>query len=517
MNKKTLFALLFITHSILLFASDGLSVSGIKKLNEKIKEYKYVGHFHEDLAIVVKDGKIGFINKSGDLVIPMKWDATNLRTSWPDYYEDYEEEVMFNNGLCCIPSTKSSNIYLIDKNGNELYSGKKPYIIKTRDFDVLYLDNKSGHSTYFLKKDTVEKMEAYENDHVVIARKWNYNAPGRFTEIYFSLEKLCDGKIVGKKTLEKKYGYRVSSENCSSDGMGLITLYNIKTKKYGIVDEKGNVVVPFQYDNNIMLCYGLLIEDITVNYNSEDLVEPQKIPVCCNVYKDGRLLYEHLPVFHGFYSYMGILLFIEYKVRYDEFLKYNCYNKLDESEIPEINDETKCLDIKGREVSRFQFGNNYLRPIFDDNDIWWQLEDEEGQLVYPNQFRINYRFQNIVEIENRNTHEVKYLTDMGDTIFIRSQYYYYLEAGIIKMTNFPKNVVLLHNYMKELSDRDNYRNCHYFRKNDKSKVNAVRFDGLKLLPFDVDEVGYFSEGLLRVKLGNRYFFIDEKGNGLIEN
>lgn len=517
MNKKALLVLLFITHSILLIASDGLSVSGIKKLNEKIKEYKYVGHFHEDLAIVVKDGKIGFINKSGDLVIPMKWDATNLRTSWPDYYEDYEEEVMFNNGLCCIPSTKSSNIYLIDKNGNELYSGKKPNIIKTRDFDVLYLDNKSGHSTYFLKKDTVEKMEAYENDHVVIARNWNYNAPGRFTEIYFSLEKLCDGKIVGKKTLEKKYGYRVSSENYSSDGMGLITLYNIKTKKYGIVDEKGNVVVPFQYDNNIMLCYGLLIEGITVNYDSKDL-ESQKLLVCCNVYKDGRLLYEHLPPC-TLYDSMGMLLFEEYEESKSVIsLKYMC--NLDDSKIPEINNVTKCIDLNGREVSRFQFGNNYLRPVFDDNNRyrgWWQLEDEEGQLVYPNQFKIDYRFQNIVEIENRNTHEVKYLTDMGDTIFIQSQYYHYLEAGIIKMTNFPKNVVLLCNYKKELSDKDNYRNCHYFRKYDKSKVNAVRFDGLKLLPFDVDEVGYFSEGLLRVKLGNRYFFIDEKGNGLIED
>lgn len=86
------------------------------------------------------------------------------------------------------------------------------------------------------------------------------------------------------------------------------------------------------------------------------------------------------------------------------------------------------------------------------------------------------------------------------------------------MTNLP-NVELLCNYKKELSDMDNYRNCHFYIKAgtfDK-KLKVVRFDGLELLPFDVDGVSCFSDGLLRLKSGDRYFFIDEKGNGLIED
>lgn len=35
------------------------SVNETEKLNEKIKDYEYVGDFHEDRAIVKKDGKIG--------------------------------------------------------------------------------------------------------------------------------------------------------------------------------------------------------------------------------------------------------------------------------------------------------------------------------------------------------------------------------------------------------------------------------------------------------------------------
>lgn len=506
MNKKTLFALLFITHSIFLIASDGLSVSGIKKLNEKIKEYEYVGIFHEGLAAVVKDRKIGFIDKSGDLVIPMKWDATNQRAFRLD------EEVMFNNGRCYIPPTENSNAYIIDKNGNELYSGKRITINKTRDFDVMYVDNDSGHSTYFVKKDTVIKMESYENEYPVIVTNWNYNNPEDCEQIYFSLEKLCDGNLVGKETLETKYGYTVSpSLNCSFDGVGLITLYDNKTNKYGIVDEKGNVVVPFQYDNKICLMYGLLIEVLSVSLYSEDLGGLQIIPICINVYKDGRKLYEHLPWMSEHYLIKGIFLFNAYDI--DTNLSEYISEKLgcDESIIPEINNVTKQLDLNGKEVSRFQFGKNYLRFV---DGKYWQLEDEGGQLVYPNQFDIYSRFQNNIGIGVDNGFRGLFLTDTGDTI--PSQYADYLKAGIVKMTNLL-DVELLCNYKKELSDKDNYRNCHYFRKYDKSKVNAVRFDGLKLLPFDVDEVGYFSEGLLRVKFGNRYFFIDEKGNGLIEN
>ena len=502
MNKKTLFALLFITHSILLIASDGLSVSGIKKLNEKIKEYKYVGHFHEGLAAVVKDRKIGFIDKSGDLVIPMKWDATNQRAFRLD------EEVMFNNGRCYIPPTENSNAYIIDKNGNELYSGKRITINKTRDFDVMYVDNDSGHSTYFVKKDNVKKMESYENEYPVIVTNWNYNNPEDCEQIYFSLEKLCDGNLVGKETLETKYGYTVSpSLNCSFDGVGLITLYDNKTNKYGIVDEKGNVVVPFQYDNKICLCYGLLIENIYV----VEQTFMEKMEVCCNIYKDGSLLYKHIPTTNELYASMGMFCFKAADGAGDR-KWWSDMLGCDESKIPEINSETKWLDMNGKEVSRFQLGKNYLRP---DDDGYWQLEDEGGDLVYPNRFKPFHRFQNMVEIGFPDTYgEGLLLTDTGDTI--PSQYADYLKAGIVKMTNLP-NVELLCNYKKELSDKDNYRNCHFYLKKSYQKLNVVRWDGAELLPFNVDEVGYFSEGLLRIKLGNRYFFIDEEGNGIIKD
>jgi len=510
MNKKILLVIIIVLLPLAYhFLSTFLDPArDIKRLNEKIKEYEYVGNFHEGLAAVVKDEKIGFIDKSGDLVIPMKW---NVDASKYD-------EIMFYNGRCYIPHTINSNVfpptintnaYIIDKNGNELYSGKSIVINKeTRDFDVMYVDNDSGHSTYFVKKDTVIKMESYENEYPVIVTNWNYNNPEDCEQIYFSLEKLCDGNLVGKETLETKYGYTVSpSLNCSFDGVGLITLYDNKTNKYGIVDEKGNVVVPFQYDNKICLCYGLLIENIYV----VEQTFMEKMVVCCNIYKDGSLLYKHIPTTNELYASMGMFCFKAADGAGDR-KWWSDMLGCDESKIPEINSETKWLDMNGKEVSRFQLGKNYLRP---DDDGYWQLEDEGGDLVYPNRFKPFHRFQNMVEIGFPDTYgEGLLLTDTGDTI--PSQYADYLKAGIVKMTNLP-NVELLCNYKKELSDMDNYRNCHFYLKKSYQKLNVVRWNGAELLPFNVDEVGYFSEGLLRVKLGNRYFFIDEEGNGLIED
>lgn len=108
-----------------------LSAKGVATLNEKIKDYEYVGHFSEGLAVVKKEGKIGFVDKSGELVIPLKWDNDGTPREL--------EEVKFAGGRCLIPNTGNSNAYLIDKGGKEIYSGERIRINKTNDFDIVYV------------------------------------------------------------------------------------------------------------------------------------------------------------------------------------------------------------------------------------------------------------------------------------------------------------------------------------------------------------------------------------------
>ena len=63
----TLFAL-----SIAFVASAAsLTKKQTEELNNKIKDYDYVGEFSENRALVTKDNKSGFINKSGEVVIPL--------------------------------------------------------------------------------------------------------------------------------------------------------------------------------------------------------------------------------------------------------------------------------------------------------------------------------------------------------------------------------------------------------------------------------------------------------------
>lgn len=43
-------------------------------MNNWKDDFDYVYDFEEGLALVVKDGKYGFVNKKGDIVIPLIYD-----------------------------------------------------------------------------------------------------------------------------------------------------------------------------------------------------------------------------------------------------------------------------------------------------------------------------------------------------------------------------------------------------------------------------------------------------------
>lgn len=491
-----------------------LSAKGVATLNEKIKDYEYVGHFSEGLAVVKKEGKIGFVDKSGEVVIPLKWDNTDREYSL--------SAIKFSNGRCVIPGTSHSNECLIDKEGNEIYSGKYIRIEKMDGWDIMYVyREEGGHSVYFMDNESIQKMDQYENDYVIVGDSWDYNYPEGSKMCYFSFENLCDGNIVGREKLKNQYGYECYvSSNSSWKGVGLATLLDTKTNKYGIVDEKGNIVVPFQYDNAVFMCYGLLVEVFCLTHDSE--VGLLKYPIYCNIYKDGRLLQEKLPYYNESGRIMGMFLFwgtpiSEYRERFD-FLE-------DGYQFPASLEKSVFVDVDGKEVSRFSFGKNYLRPV---GEWCWQLEDQEGNLVYPKKFIVKSRYKNNVQVELYDEYKFMCITDAGDTI--DASFNGYVNAGIISMSEkFPAEFYALCEYDKTLSDRDNYLNCHFspstvresFRdENDKMRTIERNFivspNGKKLLSSAVDEVSHFSEGLLRLKKDGRYFFVDKKGKGMIE-
>jgi hypothetical protein len=95
-----------------------VDISG-KTLLQLPKKYKYAGHFSEGLAPVVDfEGKVGFVDKSGQVVIPLKYELL-LAGEWPNQYRAFPE---FKNGYAYIKSHKG----YIDKTGKEYFSGVIP-------------------------------------------------------------------------------------------------------------------------------------------------------------------------------------------------------------------------------------------------------------------------------------------------------------------------------------------------------------------------------------------------------
>ena len=511
MKKRYLFLL---SIYILLFVCYlYFSVNETEKLNEKIKDYEYVGDFHEDRAVVIKDGKIGFIDKSGDLIIPMKWDiAENFKKS-----EYYLEKINFDNGRCLLSCVNGSESYLIDREGNELYTGNFIDITKLENAEIIQVNDTNGEVTYFVSEGKFEKIDLQEKDLPIVVENWNYKSSQyrRGKNFYFTLENLCNGKKAGWKEL-KKYGYEYAPAlNCSNDGVGLLTLRDTSTKKYGIVDEKGNIIEPFKYDNRICMCYGILFEIVSFSRYTE--LGKESFPIYCNVYKDGQLLYEKLAFFNESKACMGFFVFKGNNIK-------DMYEKLDlssdEFKIPESVEKTKFIDVDGNEVSRFPFGKNYLRYV-SKND-WsdeWQLEDENGKLLHQQKFSIYSRFNNNLVIENSDGMGLV-LSDTGDSI--PAGYGGYLQAGIVNYTDKFINEFPLCDYNESLSESDNKLNCIHSKKVKRelrekkyiTRYEVLNQDGTTLLPYDVDEVYNFSDGLLRLKLDGHYYFVDEDGKGL---
>ena len=97
-------------------------------IDAKANDYEKAWVFSEGLAAVVKDGKIGFINKSNELVIPFQFDCSdNCRM----YYVGY----LFHNGYC-VMTNKEGDIGLIDIDGN--------WIVEP-EYDEVWAAHKTGY------------------------------------------------------------------------------------------------------------------------------------------------------------------------------------------------------------------------------------------------------------------------------------------------------------------------------------------------------------------------------------
>ena len=96
-------------------------------IDAKANDYEKAWVFSEGLAAVVKGGKIGFINKSNELVIPFQFDYSSSR--WGD------TGYLFHDGYC-VMTNKDGKFGLIDINGN--------WVVEP-EYDELWNAHKTGN------------------------------------------------------------------------------------------------------------------------------------------------------------------------------------------------------------------------------------------------------------------------------------------------------------------------------------------------------------------------------------
>ena len=156
--------------------------------------YTHVWFFSEGLAAVEKDGKIGFVNMKGKLVIPHKF--IHRTNDHPD--------IAFSNGMCVI-ANGNGQLGVIDRKGE--------WIVKPVYEEVKLTDSGIIASTSNSKSLLNNKGEILQKDLIVKVEPLNCNVQLK--------EKGADGnwKV---QDVEMKMDYYVYYTNAQGDRCGLM-------------------------------------------------------------------------------------------------------------------------------------------------------------------------------------------------------------------------------------------------------------------------------------------------------
>lgn len=368
-------------------------------------DYFIVGGFSEGLARVEKDGKCGFIDEAGNLVIPLEYDSDRysyfreglalvyvggeylpasqrIRTGGKCGFIDktgkvvipleYDSATHFSEGLAAV--AKDGVQYLIDKSGS---------IVAT--LDTYYRSSFSELAIWpFSDGLAMVEKEKVDGENRASGRKGFIDKTGEVV-IPFEYELVghafSDGLVdVGVYDSEKKhnvYGYMDRTgkvvipfeySNVSPFSDGLAVVRSKDSYLYGVIDKNGSVVIPLEYDYS--------------GYFSENLLTVKKGEKWGVVDKTGSII---IPL-----EYDDIGVFSEGLA---SFAKDGNYGYIDETGkvIISLSGNYERASFAGEALSPFQdgFAIVYSQVRTSDNIMdmatyaKWGVIDKTGKEVIP--------------------------------------------------------------------------------------------------------------------------------------
>ena len=206
--------------------------------------YDFALPFSDGLAVVQKDDKVGFIDKNGKVVIPMIYD-------WASSFSD-------GLAIVGIGDWEDLKYGSIDKNGNIIIPFEYGTTVFESDVDTTFSPDISGFSEGLaaVRKDGKWGFIDKTNRLVIPAIYDNANA---FSEGFAAVEK--DGKWgfidkAGNVMIPLNYDWVDSF----SEGLATVRTgdwNNWGNMKYGFIDKTGNVIIPLNYDWALSFSDGL--------------------------------------------------------------------------------------------------------------------------------------------------------------------------------------------------------------------------------------------------------------------
>ena len=239
--------------------------------------------FSEGLLAVEKDGRFGYIDTRGKKVI--------------DYY--FDEAYAFNDKFAIVIRNRGYNI--IDKSGNTQFDD---------DLDYLYFDDETGY-LWYVKNELLGLMKT--NGDIIIEAKYEL-------------------------TVEGDYSYSLEAFSYFQEGLARVA----KNGKFGYINEKGEVIIDFDYEDS-----GHFSQGLAYFMNSSDK--------------------------YGYIDKKGKIIIT---AKYDYAEEFNLNKQAIVADIDDEYDYTYALINKsGDEI----IGN--LSDIEDHNEIYIVIKDEKCYLI----------------------------------------------------------------------------------------------------------------------------------------